>query len=321
MALRLSRILVPVDGTSASAPAIDFALRVARDYGAHLIFVNVVDHGAAVAECSTAYGVNPGPLIEELDEQSGVLLKSIERRCADANVPATTARLDGPPVRAIIDAAESRSADAIVIGTHGNRGLRRFALGSTAEEVLRLAGVPTFVVHATEGTSAGATPDAPAFGKILVAVDDSAPSDAAVAFALDLAERSGGEVAFIHIVCARETLESAAEYGYDPTAITRELHEAAMVMVDHAKELAAERGVPCVAVVMEGEPVDGLLKATETQHADLLVMGTHGRRGLRRLFLGSVAEQTIRESIVPVAAIRQYQPSARTPSSLQRAPG
>lgn len=274
----LRRILVAIDGSPTANDAAGVALGLAGRHGAELIFVTAVDHGDAIAKCAEPYGgVDPEPLLELLDFDAKTCLYEAERRAGEARVAATSALLEGTPAAAIVAYVKARSVDAIVIGTHGKRGLERFFLGSTAEDVLRTTDVPTFVVRASK-------PHAPAaFERILVALDGSEPSAAASAFALELSETDGSRLLLCHVT------ESGAP----------------SLPLDEAVREARSRGARAETVTVEGSPVQQLLLAAERLEADAIAIGTHGRRGLSRLLPGSVAEGVVRRSPVPVVVVRE----------------
>ena len=143
------------------------------------------------------------------------------------------------------------------------------------------------------------------YKRILVAVDGSNPSRRAFESALNLASSMGAVLQPFYVV------ESTPMYfeapGYDPSILRNR-------MIEQGKELGAEfnqamreRGVTGEVTVGEASSIDDIstvvLKAATAFNADLLVMGTHGRRGVQRLFLGSVAERCVRQAALPVLLI------------------
>jgi nucleotide-binding universal stress UspA family protein len=307
----LKRILVPTDGSEPSDAAITLALRLARTHGSELIFCNVVtplDEAALLAFDSTPY-YDPTPLVEALENRARAVANAAARRATNAAVGATTTILRGRPAAAIAEAAKERAVDAIVMGTRSTGGAARFFLGSTTEGVVRAADIPTFIVRPTTERAAMANPAAP-FERILIALDDSEPADAARAFACDLAAAEHSRLVFLHVLDVRALVGDRLEYGYDPQIIVDEWHRNARDLVDAAADDAADRALLTDRVVAEGDAADEILKAAQTYRADLIVMGTHGRRGLRRLVFGSVAEAIARRSEIPVAVVRTATPAA-----------
>ncbi len=142
------------------------------------------------------------------------------------------------------------------------------------------------------------------YQKILMPTDGSASSDLAVAQGLELAKQLGAEVTFLHILenpltagyATPETLPYAAELYQD-------LREAGGQLLERAKAKATALGVTASTVLVEHhDPVEAV-HAAEADH-DLVVMGTHGRRGFNRWMFGSVAEGALRRSTKPYLVVR-----------------
>ncbi len=294
----LRHLLVATDGSATANRAVSFATALARRHGSDVLLCTVVDHGAAIAESSMAnggFGVAV-PIVANLDDGAHAILARTLNEMTDAGVVATTALLDGRPAQAIVKLARERKVDAIVIGTQGKRGLERFFMGSTADSVLRHTNVPTIVVPPGVGDAV------PSFERMLVAIDDSDPSDAAAAFACEFANAESARLVFCAVVETSELYGTAATYGYDPASMRDELHLAASALI--ATQSGRADTHDHESVITEGDPAEQILASAAAQHAGLIIVGTHGRRGLRRLFVGSVAETVVCRSTVPVVVVR-----------------
>lgn len=139
---------------------------------------------------------------------------------------------------------------------------------------------------------------------LLVPIDGSEPAHRAIAYAVELAAQTGSRLTFCTAL-DRDALvaDAAAAEALDIEAVLAENRRAARELLDGAKKAAAARGVPCDTRVDEGQVVDVILTVERELAPDILVMGTHGRRGLGRLFLGSTTEGVLRRSAVPVLAV------------------
>jgi nucleotide-binding universal stress UspA family protein len=205
-----------------------------------------------------------------------------------------------------VNAAERNHDDLIVLGTHARGGLPRAFLGSTTEGVLRSGTTPVLAVQA----GMHAPPADDLFRKIVVAVDDSDPGDAAVTLASRFARTLGTACVLCSVCDTGTTYNLAATYGYDPEPFIDELRAHARAVVDGALARGAFPAATASTTVPEGEPVGQILATAERSGAAAIVIGSHGRRGLRRLVLGSVAEAVIRRSTVPVFVVRQAHENA-----------
>ena len=145
-----------------------------------------------------------------------------------------------------------------------------------------------------------------AYQNILVPVDGSETSYAAVAQAAELAKAFGGKITVVQVLALDPYI--AAEYI--SATQTNDLIERARTSVLKTLEEAAAKfsdlGIPVEAKLLEGQVVQReIIKEAETSKADLIVIGSHGRTGLKRLFLGSVAQSVLGEAHIPVLVVRQ----------------
>jgi len=144
------------------------------------------------------------------------------------------------------------------------------------------------------------------YTRILVPVDGSAPARRGLDEAIELAERLGASLHLIHVIDAR-MLISEASLAVPPAQVLDDWRDAGDTLVRQAVAHAQERGVVCEGAVRcdPGFRVfELILKEAADCGAQLIVMGTHGRRGLQRLALGSDAEMVVRDSTVPVLLVR-----------------
>jgi nucleotide-binding universal stress UspA family protein len=141
------RILVPVDGSQTATQALVAALQLARDGGARVRMVTVVEDVSAL-DSYGAFGAYSGYLVKALRERSERVLADALAVALSAGVEADTVLHDKFGERlgeVIADAASLWHAELIVVGTHGRRGMGRMFLGSGAEQIIRLAPVPVLV--------------------------------------------------------------------------------------------------------------------------------------------------------------------------------
>ena len=145
-----------------------------------------------------------------------------------------------------------------------------------------------------------------AYQNILVPVDGSETSYTAVAQAAELAKAFGGKITVVQVLALDPYI--AAEYI--SATQTNDLIERARTSVLKTLEEAVAKfsdlGIPVEAKLLEGQVVHReIIREAETSKADLIVIGSHGRTGLKRLFLGSVAQSVLGEAHIPVLVVRQ----------------
>jgi nucleotide-binding universal stress UspA family protein len=294
-----SSILVPYDGSEPAVAALQLAL-AALTPGATLTVLTVVDEAPVIAQsATTVMAYDPTPLFEALDAQATAVLADASARCKAAGVTPATETVHDGPVPGILAAANKYASDLIVMGTHARTGLARTFLGSTTEGVLRSSDVPVLT------TRAAMPVDAAPFARLLLALDDSDAADAAAAVAVKLAHALGAHIIATHVADTTRLYDNAASYGFNPLPMQQDIERESAAVVAHALAKASISTASVDVALVDGNPAAALLAAAVERKATAIVMGSHGRRGIRRFFLGSVAEAVIRESTLPVLVVRR----------------
>lgn len=147
------KILVPIDGSTASTAGLNEAIELAKTPGSRLRVIHVVNELVVISP--DASGANLGDVMDTLRARGGSLLDSAESTARAAGVDAETVlveELDDRVGVAILHQAKTWGADLIVCGTHGRRGIRRLVLGSDAEYIVRHTSVPVLLVRRDDNT-------------------------------------------------------------------------------------------------------------------------------------------------------------------------
>jgi nucleotide-binding universal stress UspA family protein len=148
------------------------------------------------------------------------------------------------------------------------------------------------------------------FEKILCPVDFSVSSDRALDYALALARVHSSDVSVMHVVPRVLADPNVYPYLAEPVLTSGETRGRALEQLGAFVHRALERGIAADVILEDGDIVDAVVSKAERIGADLIVMGTHGRRGFRRLLLGSVTERLLRQSRIPVLSVA---PNAAVP--------
>jgi nucleotide-binding universal stress UspA family protein len=142
----------------------------------------------------------------------------------------------------------------------------------------------------------------PLFRSLLVPVDGSDPSNAARTLAVKLAADTNATLVFVNVVESDKIIASVMPgQGFaDPTPAIDSLRAAGTEMLKDAVATATAAGVKATSELLEGDCIETVLSCAASHAVDCIVIGSHGRSGLQRLMLGSVAEGVLRHSTVPV---------------------
>ena len=147
----IKRILVPVDFSSNSTRALDYAHGLAVTFGAALHLVHVCEIPGMLTPALDAYAIAYTEWSRQLDEQARALLSQVADTIGDVTV--TTDVMTGPPAPMIVDAAAAAHADLIVMGTHGHGAVMHVLMGNVAERVVRTACCPVLTVREPKSTA------------------------------------------------------------------------------------------------------------------------------------------------------------------------
>jgi nucleotide-binding universal stress UspA family protein len=301
-----ARIVVAYDGSPPADAALTRAVTLAEQFAGDVVIAHVSDVGAPTALPLQTKAPRERremePVVRGLDVFRRTLLQQAAERVASCSVPVSLDLSTNGVVAGVLDAAQRWNATAIAVGTRGLSGLSGLLVGSYADGLLRIAHIPVIVVR--EGMSSRALE----LHRIVVGVDASPPSEGAAVFAVALSLDRNVRLVFCTVVEAHGYDGVAGAYGYDPTPYLHELRASARDALDAGLQYANAVGVyPDTEIVDAHVAATGLLDASRRQRADAIVVGTHGRRHLDRVLLGSTAEALVRSSDVPVIVV-----SART---------
>ncbi|WP_435179553.1 universal stress protein [Halorussus sp. AFM4] len=287
-------LLVPTDGSEHAERAAEHALTLARAFDATVHLINVVDVQEAGGLFS-AGGVDE-EFIGRLEDRARETIADLEA-LAEPGDDVRTAVVRNRPSKGILAYAEECGADLVFMGTHGRTGFDRYATGSVTERVVRLSDVPVFTVRATERSVVD-----DGYDDVLIPTDGSDCAELAIDHGIAIADQFDATVHAVYVVDVR-TVATAVDAPVD-TGLLERLEERGRDATEAVAEGAREAGLDAATAVREGVPARGLLDYADEADVDLVAMGTHGRTGFDRYFIGSTAAKVVRTSEVPVLSVR-----------------
>lgn len=285
----IKRVLFATDFSTCAHHAEEYVASLSTVYGAPVEVIHVLE-------------LYPGmyPAVQdhrETDERLDDVVHRLQRK----TIPVTGHQMIGIPSVQICQAAMERDADLIVLGTHGRTGLEHILLGSTAERVLTMAPCPVLTVREPEGPEGRHTGVPIKFEQITVPIDFSDSSMDALEYGIQMAKDMGASLTLLHVL-------EPAFYGDDLTlGHTPEqgrVHQQIDSQLRAYVTTIQSAGVLARQMIRGGGPADSILEFARASSCDLIVMGTHGRRGISRVLKGSVAESVLRRASCPVFAVR-----------------
>jgi nucleotide-binding universal stress UspA family protein len=315
------RILLAVDGSEYSLAAVREVASLPWPKGSVVRIVSVAETPIRLSPWTASPGVSTSAewdrMIEERVEANTTQARAVFAEIAGAQTEVTTRTLAGDPRVAVLDEVEDWSADLLVVGTHGYNVLERLWLGSVSRALTAHANCSVRIVRGHKGEETNHK-----IRKILLAVDGSEFGDAAVDEVAGRPWPGGTELHVISVarVASAPTPEarmSAHSYYDQLDNLAREHAESAVDRaITRLRESNAERDEPLVLTsrVMVGHAEEVILAAAKTWGEDLVILGSHGYRGLKRLLLGSVSQAVAWHApcSIEIVRIKQEKVGSRT---------
>lgn len=296
-------IVVPLDGSSFGEQALPVAAAIARRAGARLLLV----HAHLPFSLLPSAGTMPVAAVreQELRNQEAEYLDDLARKLAERySIPVESELLDGPAVQALDDYVRRIKADLVVMTTHGRGGLSRVWLGSVADGLIRRTHVPVLLIRPREE---GEPAHEPTFRRILIPLDGSELAEQILRPATRLAKLFDAELMLLRVVVPILLMDEASA-GYStyvgPEDMARREEIAAEYLERLAERLRGESFTVATRVVQHPQAATAILEEAESSGADLIAMATHGRSGVVRLLLGSVADKVLRATTKPLLLLR-----------------
>jgi len=288
-------IVVAMDFSTTAHHALRWAAAKARQCNKRIVLVHVIEADR-----------NRVPLT--IQEDMVRALREIEKSYKDEVAIGSMVRA-GTPWQEVIAAAESLGASWIVAGVRGQTDFTRLVIGSTVDRIVRASHVPVIAVHPED--------EAPpqTIATVIVGVDFSEESSLAISAAVRVLRQcaEGGRLVLVHACHTPIAYEPYAMNVAVADLVAESEAEARRQLERLAAPLCSE-SFKVEVQAREGYPASVVCQVAEENGAELIFVGTHGRTGAGRLFLGSVAERVLHHAKCPVVTI--HQPAATEPMQL-----
>jgi len=301
-------LLVPLDGSRFGEHALPRALTLARQCGAALHLVHVHVPAAPMYMGGEMLGDLSVDMTLRKREKK-YLEELVARVRAVADAPVTASLMDGGSIiDGLLKEAKDHQADLIVMTTHGRGAFSRFWLGSVADQLVRQSPVPLLLVRPHEGEPILTVEETARH--ILVPLDGSPLAEQILEPAVAVAPPDA-EFALLRVTEPTIPVDYVGGEGYigsfGQSLLERleglekqERADAAAYLERHAEQLRSRGFRVQTRVVTHAQPSVAILDDARNHPTDLIALETHGRSGLARLFLGSVADKIVRSAALPI---------------------
>lgn len=294
----VKHILFATDFSPCSAPAFRYAVEWAKVFDAQLTLF----HGISL---QPGVDIDAGIAQRYLDEQRNVAEEHLKQLLSEASQHVPHAALEmrtGLASAQICDVAREHHADLIITGTHGWTGFNRVIFGSIAERVIQCAPCPVLTIpDRSPEETAGLHALTIQPRQIVLPVDFSDSSIDAYEYGVEVAKWFDASITLVHAI---EPLSYSLDFSLthpledkvNRKKIEQRLQELTAVLI--------EQGLSARYELVDKPSMEAILKAGTSQEADLVVMGTHGRKWLPRLMLGSTTAKVLQHSPYPILTVK-----------------
>ncbi len=269
------KILVPLDISELSMVALPYAEQMAGRLGSEIILLSVSE--SAEAQDYHKHQMHVETIINTTKHNAERYLEKREGK----EIKVESVILVGHPAEEIVDYADKEDIDLIVMATHGRSGIGRWTLGSVVDKVMRATKRPVALIRAK-----GARPDVREKGilnKALVPLDGSKEGEAVIPYIEELASGLKAEVLLLQVGPSKADTEDYLE---------------------KVSDRLKSKGITTRFEVRVGDAAGEIIKLADELNADLVAMSTHGRSGIGRWALGSVAERVLNAGNTPLLLVR-----------------
>jgi len=283
-----NKILVPLDGSKLAEQVLPYARWLAAAYGASITLVRVTD-----PEARLPFTAN---------QSASDYLKYTAASLAP--LPVESVEKIGKPAEVIVETAKGDADCLIAMATHGLTGPRRWVLGSVASKVVQTADNPILLIRVAQD----AAPLGPfALKRVIVPLDGSGLAEKVLPHVMVLASKLKLDMQLVRTYSLPPDAYVVADgvIAQGPAQYRKNLHEESEKYLDgKVASLQADGFTAVSATVIEGDAASELIDLAAEPPQSLIAMSTHGRSGLGRWVLGSVAEKVVQHSLAPVLLIR-----------------
>jgi nucleotide-binding universal stress UspA family protein len=287
------QVAIALDGSDFAERALPSAAAISRLLDATLILISILPARGALRVLPK--GRSSGNPMEAGQAEMESYLSGLAGSYQQQGVRVEYYVAAGPVAQSIDVLTRELGADLLVMSTHGRSGVSRFMLGSNASALLQLLRLPVMLLR-PQALAAG---ERPTLRRVLVTLDGSSFAEQALPWARLTAQVSGAELILLTV----PEIPEPSMYGAMGDAIDELRQQAddnARRYLERTAALLRAEGLPVRALVEGSRPATAILDVAEREGVDLIMLATHGRGGVDRLFLGSVADRVVHHSRQPV---------------------
>jgi nucleotide-binding universal stress UspA family protein len=300
--IKITKILFPTDFSICSDQAIEHAMYLAVKYRAELHVINVMILFDKYSYLDSTDLPEASELNSRVEIKFNDQISKLSNKYSINDLKIIKTQVRGiSEAPAILEYAADNDVDLIIMGTHGRRGVKHMFLGSVAEEVVRHSVRPVFTIRELEKQKPPAN-----YNNILAPIDFSDNSKKTIQYVREIAKIYNAKIQLLHVI--EDDLPAVYSLAGKTTIFDIEpdiIEKTKIKMEEFYKGIdGAESNYEIHTLV--GHPAKSIINFSEENSSDLIVIATHGLKGIDHFLLGSVTEKVVRRSSIPVFTVKAF---------------
>ena len=281
------RIVIALDGSELAEIAIPYAQELALRLGSELDIVTVCEPPS------------------ETESMRRVYIERVAAELGRFGLRLHSVLLYGKAADAILDYSELNKINLIVMSTHGRSGIGRWVLGSVADKILRSASCPILLISASKDDEPKL--ESVALKRILLPLDGSPLGESALPYVEELASKTHAEVLLLQIITPLDRVIPIEGYTVHLADVYGDVLNQTKTYLNKVEQRLKQKGIAAHYEVISGLPASAIIDYARDKAVNLVAMSTHGRSGISRWVMGSVADKVLRGSGSPLLLVKASQ--------------
>lgn len=295
------RIVVPLDGSEIAEQVLPYVSLFAKAFGSEVELLRCIEP-VSPEIADPAHGVFLDKVVESFLARARDYLGKVSEPIRRSGVAVSCATFEGDPATKILDEAEKDASTLIAMSTHGRSGMTRWVLGSVTSKVLQVTDNPMLVVHPQAGAAAGSI----RLSNLIVPLDGSKVAEQILPHAVAVTKALAQKVVLVRVTPSPSDYYRYMEYPVGRYQdFSKEVDEGGQKYLQAIAATLTQQGIDRIEHrLMHGQPAAAVVDVVKEVPESLVAMTTHGRSGVGRWVLGSVADRVVRHTGAPVLLIR-----------------
>jgi nucleotide-binding universal stress UspA family protein len=286
--MQVEDILIPLDGSKEAESVLPYVRDLAPKFNSRVHIL----------------GVGIGRKTRRVNRLLEDYIDRIVNELHAHNIKSEPVILYGSAADKILDFTSEKEIDLIIMATHGRSGITRWWMGSVAEKVINGATAPVLLVRSKRRRTTGTADKPDSIHKIIAPLDGSDIGEVALPYAEAIAISARATIHLVQVISPPGTVEANLLGGPDWRKFVNAMRDAGENYLKNIAERLSSKDIKVTYEILTGDPADKIVEYAAAKGASLIAMSTHGRTGLTRWVLGSVADKVLHGARIPILLVR-----------------